>query len=194
MTQRDEFRQLWAGGRWRCRVLRAGSTTRQGYVWTSHAAAQVADSLVGVPVACYEHLGHAPSAEVRERGGPSPEAVIGQVVEAEYHPEASVVGATIQFSPRGQKLHEALLTGYALDKMHALPGLSLVTTSLVEEAVVLKPDPWTGRQVSFGMQPTLSSLVSVLALDVVERPTAGGAFLLPVIPPPVVSGRPILMS
>jgi hypothetical protein len=48
---RCEEARLLESRRWRVRVVRAGTTTKQGYVWTSHAAEQVADQLVGVPVA-----------------------------------------------------------------------------------------------------------------------------------------------
>lgn len=69
--------------RWLARVW-SYDRSSEGVVWDADTGASLVSNLRGCPVAYYpEHAyGHAPIAEVQRRGGPDPEAVVGEVLEA----------------------------------------------------------------------------------------------------------------
>lgn len=68
---------------WLARVCTYGRHL-DGAVWNEDTGRSLIPHLRGIPLAYYpEHrFGHAPLAEVQRRGGPDPDAVVGEVVEA----------------------------------------------------------------------------------------------------------------
>lgn len=68
--------------RWLARVWTYGRSP-EGHVWDSDTGRSIVPHLRGAPVAYYPEyrFGHAPLAEVERRGGPDPDAVVGEVLE-----------------------------------------------------------------------------------------------------------------